>query len=519
MRNLFITSVLFMSLIISGCVNPTQNPQLRDEFSLPRSTPEAEGLSSEAILKFIDAVDAVRDSSIELHSFMIVRHGKVLAEGWWSPYRHNLKHTMYSASKSFTSTAIGLAEAEGKLKLTDKVVSFFPESLPDTVSPYLAQMDIDDLLKMSAGHETEPQVTITDDWIKTFLVAPIVNEPGTVFLYNSAATFMLSAILQKVTGEKLINFLTPRLFEQLGIKDADWEVNPQGINVGGWGLRIKTEDMAKLGLLYLQKGKWGDSQILTEEWVKAATSEQIKTVLGEKNPTNDWAQGYGYQFWQTTHNAFRGDGAFGQYILVLPEKDAVIIMTANAIDMQKQLNLVWKYLYTAFSETALPKNDEAANKLKSRLTSLTLPTYTTKTTSPVQQNITGKTISIEENQENISELSLSFKDNICKMTIKEDTTAYDFMFSPTTWMERETMRHGPSLTARAKASLTGLAPFKVAGNYTWKDDKTLELALRYIESPNDEKFVFTFQESTVSIEHSTNFNFYQNKISLKGKVN
>ena len=165
MRNLFITSVLFLSLIISGCVNPTQNPQLRDEFSLPRSTPEAEGLSSEAILKFIDAVDAVRDSSIELHSFMIVRHGKVLAEGWWSPYRHDLKHTMYSASKSFTSTAIGLAEAEGKLKLTNKVVSFFPESLPDTVSPYLAQMDIDDLLKMSAGHETEPQVTITDDWI------------------------------------------------------------------------------------------------------------------------------------------------------------------------------------------------------------------------------------------------------------------------------------------------------------------------------------------------------------------
>ena len=519
MKSLFITFVLFLSFIAVSCVNKTQNVQKSGEISLPRSTPEAEGLSSEAIIKFIDAADAARDSSIELHSFMIVRHGKVLAEGWWSPYRHDLKHTMYSASKSFTSTAIGLAEAEGKLKLTDKVISFFPESLPDTISPYLAQMDIDDLLKMSAGHEIEPQVTITDNWIKTFLAAPIVNEPGTVFLYNSAATFMLSAILQKVTGEKLIDFLTPRLFEPLGIKDADWEVNPQGINVGGWGLRIKTEDMAKLGLLYLQKGKWGDQQILTEEWVNAATSEQIKTVAGDEDPSNDWSQGYGYQFWQTTHNAFRGDGAFGQYILVLPEKDAVIIMTANSIDMQKQLNLVWEYLYPALSETALAKNDEAVNKLKSRLASLTLPTYTTKTTSDIQQNITGKTIAIEENQQNISELLLSFKDDICKMTIKEDTTTYDFMFIPTTWIEKETMRHGPSLTARAKASLTGLAPFKVAGNYTWKNEKTLELVLRYIESPNDEKFVFTFQEPDVSIEHSTNFNFYQNKISLKGKIN
>ena len=519
MKSLFITFVLFLSFIAVSCVNKTQNVQKSGEISLPRSTPEAEGLSSEAIIKFIDAADAARDSSIELHSFMIVRHGKVLAEGWWSPYRHDLKHTMYSASKSFTSTAIGLAEAGGKLKLTDKVISFFPESLPDTISPYLAQMDIDDLLKMSAGHETEPQVTITDNWIKTFLAAPIVNEPGTVFLYNSAATFMLSAILQKVTGKKLIDFLTPRLFEPLGIKDADWEVNPQGINVGGWGLRVKTEDMAKLGLLYLQKGKWGDQQILTEEWVNAATSEQIKTVAGDEDPSNDWSQGYGYQFWQTTHNAFRGDGAFGQYIIVLPEKDAVIIMTANAQNMQDEINLVWEHILPAFQESALPKNQEALDKLKSRLSVLTLPTYTVKTTSPIQEAISGKTISFEENPGKVSEVSLVFEENNCKMTVKQDTSTYEFHFSPTSWKEGETLRHGPSLTARAKASLTELPPFKVAGNYTWKDEKTLELILRYIESPNDERFVFTFEEPVVSVEYSSNFDFYQNKTAIKGKIN
>ncbi len=519
MRNSFIFIIfLFVFILLNGCVQKTKQPI--DEHSLPRSTPEAEGLSSGAIVKFIDAVESVQDSNIEVHSFMIVRHGKVLAEGWWKPYRHDLKHTMYSVSKSFTSTAIGLAVAEGKLKLTDKVVSFFPESLPNTVSPYLAQLDIDDLLKMSVGQAQEPQnMRFNDDWVKTFLATPIQYEPGTVFLYNSAGSFMLSAILQKATGEKLIDYLTPRLFEPLGIKDADWEVNPQGINVGGWGLRIKTEDMAKLGLLYLQKGKWGDQQILTEEWVNAATSEQIKTVAGEEDPNNDWAQGYGYQFWQTRHNTFRGDGAFGQYIIVLPEKDAVIILTANVQDMQKEINLVWEHLLPAFQESALPKNQEALNKLKSRLSVLRLPTYATKTTSPLQETISGKAILFEENPRKISELSLNFEGDICKMTIKQDSTTYDFQFSPTSWMESETLRHGPSLTGSSKASLTGLPPFKIAGNYAWKDDKILELVLRYIESPNDERFVFTFDEPAVSVEYSSNFDFYQNKTAIKGKIN
>ncbi len=520
MRNLFVASVLLLPLLLlSGCINKTQQAQENNQLSLPRSAPEAGGLSSEAVLHFVNALDSVRDSGIEIHSFMIVRHGTVLAEGWWSPYRHDLKHTLYSVSKSFTSTAIGLAIAEGRLKLTDKVVSFFPEALPDTVSPYLAQLDVEDLLKMSVGNESEPwTILATDDWVRNFLAAPIVHEPGTVFLYNTPATFMLSAVLQKATGEKLLDYLTPRLFDPLGIKEADWEANPQGINTGGWGLRLKTEDMAKLGLLYLQKGKWGERQILTEEWVEAATSGQIKTVSGEAQQDNDWAQGYGYQFWQSRNNSFRGDGAFGQYILVLPEKDAVIVLTANVNDMQKELNLVWEHILPALQETALPENPQARERLKSRLSALKLPVYTEKTTSPLRETISDKIVSAEDNPEKIEEWSVHFEGDTCKMTLKQDKAAYDFSFGPTSWIERETLRRGPSLTTRTNASLTGLPPFKVAGNYRWINDKTLELVLRYMESPNDERFVLRFENPAVSMEYSSSFDFHQTKTVIKGKT-
>jgi CubicO group peptidase (beta-lactamase class C family) len=231
--------------------------------SLPRSVPEAEGVSSRDIITFLDSVEVRKH---EFHSFMFLRHGKVIAEGWWNPYRPDLKHTLYSASKSFTCTAIGLAVKGKKLSIDDKVISFFPESLPDTVDPFLAELKIKDLLSMSSGQRQESSAT-TNDWIKAFLETPVVNEPGTKYRYSSMASFMLSAIVQKVTGEKVVDYLTPRLFNPLGIEGYDWETNPQGINTGGWGLRLKTEDLAKFGQLYLQKGRWNGKQILPEKWV------------------------------------------------------------------------------------------------------------------------------------------------------------------------------------------------------------------------------------------------------------
>jgi CubicO group peptidase (beta-lactamase class C family) len=215
----------------------------RAQSSLPRSTPEAEGVSSENILRFFNAVS---QSKHEFHSFMLLRHGKVVSEGWWNPYRADLKHTMYSVSKSWTSTAVGFAVSEKRLTVQDKVLSFFPEYAPAKVDEKLAALRVKDLLTMSAGYDPEPMGIVGDtNWVRNFLQYVPAKQPGSVFLYNSAATYMLSAIVQKVTGQKVIDYLQPRLFQPLGIQNPDWEVDPKGINVGGWGLRIKTEDMAK----------------------------------------------------------------------------------------------------------------------------------------------------------------------------------------------------------------------------------------------------------------------------------
>jgi CubicO group peptidase (beta-lactamase class C family) len=332
---------------------------------LPRSTPEAQGVSSSAVLSFIEAIDKID----YVNSFMLVRHGQVVAEGWWAPYRAEARHSLYSLSKSFTSTAIGLAIAEGKLGLDDEVLKFFPNEAPPEPSSNLKAMRVSDLLRMSTGHQTEPPRTLKEPWTKTFLAHPVPFKPGTHFLYNTSATYMQSAIVQKATGQMVLEYLQARLFEPLGIEQPTWETSPQGISAGGFGLSIRTEDIAKFGQLYLQKGKWHDKQLVPAAWIETATSRQTSNG---SNADSDWDQGYGYQFWRCRHRAYRGDGAFGQFCIVLPEQDAVIAITSGTKDMQAILNLVWDKLLPAMKSSALPPNQDAARKLQDKLTALAL---------------------------------------------------------------------------------------------------------------------------------------------------
>ncbi|HSN50340.1 MAG TPA: serine hydrolase, partial [Bacteroidales bacterium] len=317
----------------------------------------AEGVSSQGIIDFLDAA---AKSKHEFHSIMIVRHGKVIAEGWWNPYNAGLRHTLYSTSKSFTATAVGFAVSEKKITVDDKVIYFFPDALPDTISPFLANLKVKDLLTMSAGMEPDPTFNIVSkdsNWVKSFLATPILYEPGTKFLYNSLATYMLSAIVQKATGIKIVDYLKPRLFDPLSISGMDWEVDPNGINTGGWGLRLKTEDMAKFGQLFLQKGKWNGQQILPVAWIEEASTKKIEQAPDAPQAvrdSSDWMQGYCYQMWRCRNNCYRGDGAYGQYIIVLPEKDAVIAITCETADMQSELNLVWDYLLPALKDEKVP---------------------------------------------------------------------------------------------------------------------------------------------------------------------
>lgn len=338
-----------------------------------RSTPELQGVSSAAILSFVEAADRID----AVHSVMIVRHGRVIAEGWWAPYDADSNHELYSLSKSFASTAVGFAVAEGKLSLDDEVLKIFPEDAPESPSANLKAMRIRDLITMSAGHQDETSSAADRITAKSFLAHPVPHKPGTHFKYNTPATFMCSAAVQKRTGQSLAEYLKPRLFEPLGITKPGWNTNAQGIALGGYGLRVRTEDIARFGQLYLQKGMWDGKQLLPKEWIELATSRQVSNG---SNPKSDWEQGYGFQFWRCRNGAYRGDGAFGQYCVVLPEQDMVVAITSGLKDMQAVLNLIWDKLLPGVHAGAIPAGDEAGT-LRERLKGLKLKTVEGAATS------------------------------------------------------------------------------------------------------------------------------------------
>ncbi|MBS1600278.1 MAG: serine hydrolase [Bacteroidetes bacterium] len=496
-KNRIITTLFFVSISVG----------IFAQKSLPTATPESQGVSSQAIIDFLDAVPG---SGNEYHSIMVLRHGKIIAQGWWNPYRSDLKHTMYSVSKSFTATAVGFAISEKKLSLDDKVISFFPKSeIPDTVSPYLASLRVRDLLSMSVGMPMDPtgDVIKNEDWIKAFLNTPIKFEPGTKFLYNSAGTFMLSAIVQKVTGEKILDYLKPRLFDPLGIEGIDWETNLQGINTGGWGLRLKTEDMAKFGQLFLQKGMWKGKQILPQEWVDAASTKKIDqdpSAPQAKKDSSDWLQGYCYQMWRSRNNSYRGDGAFGQYILILPEQDAVIIATAETKNMQSEINLIWKYLLPAFQPKALPADAKTLATLNHKIAALSLPIATAGNSS-MESVISGKKYAVDSGSVKIRNMSFEFKDGNCYFTLKNDIATYTLGFGEGKWVKGVTTKPGPYLVATAKGNRVGLDPYEIAGSYSWKDDKTLELDLRYVESPHTEIIKCVFDQGVTYVHFKNSY--------------
>ncbi|NUP20411.1 MAG: serine hydrolase, partial [Streptomyces sp.] len=307
---------------------------------LPSSTPAAQGVDAAGVLAFLDDLETTPD--IEPHSLMILRHGHLVASGWWAPYAEDRPHLLYSISKSFTSTAVGIAVGEGLIRLDDPVISYFPEFEADITDPRSRAMLVRHVASMASGHETDTLFEARDrdreDLVRGFLLIPPPHDPGTVFAYNQSATFALSAIIQRVSGQSLTDYLRPRLLDPLGIGDVAWLTDRSGRELGFSGLHATTDAIARLGQLYLNGGVWEGERLLPEWWVAEATRPQITNVGAM--PGEDWQRGYGFKFWMSRHG-YRGDGAFGQFCIVLPEQDVVIATTADTWDMQTLLNMVW----------------------------------------------------------------------------------------------------------------------------------------------------------------------------------
>ncbi len=453
---------------------------------LPRGTPESQGVSSQGILDFVEAADRIE----YMNSFMLLRHGHVVAEGWWAPYDAQSPHSLYSLSKSFTSTAVGIAIAEGKLSIDDEVLKFFPEDAPAQPSNNLKSMRVSDLLRMNTGHQTEPPRTNNETWVRTFLSHPVPFKPGTHFLYNTSGTYMLSAIVQKATGQTLLDYLRPRLFEPLGIDNPRWETSPQGISFGGSGLHIRTRDIASFGQLYLQKGKWQGRQIVPESWIDAATARQTSNG---SNPRSDWDQGYGYQFWRCRNGAYRGDGAFGQYCVVLPEQDAVIVITSGVKDMQAVMNLIWDKLLPAMKPGTLPADQMAARRLADRLKGLSLRTVQ-EAGSPAK--VLGKKFVLAANDRKLESIALEDggNDNTVTLVMRVDGL-------------EQRIACGRGVWQKGRVTWDSLVQQPAAASGAWTADDTFTVKVCFYETPFVVTITLKFGPGDVQISSETNVGF------------
>lgn len=342
--------------------------------TFPRSTPSALGIDARGVSAFLDALEST--PGVEPHSFQLLRHGQLAAEGWWAPYTSDRVHLLYSLSKSFTAAAVGTAVRAGLVDLDATVLSYFPELDADVTDERSRRMRVRHLLAMASGHREEAldraRAADPTNLVRGFLLTPPDEEPSSVFAYNQPCTYTLAAIVRRVTGGSLVDWLRPHVLEPLGIDELAWKTDETGAELGFSGCYAPTSAVAELGQLYLQRGVWDGQRILGEDWVAAATSTRVANP-DEENV--DWRQGYGFQFWMARHG-FRGDGAYGQFCVVLPEQDVVLALTGQSTDMQAVLDAAWQHLLPAVhaADTDAADTDVAADTaLEARLASLGLP--------------------------------------------------------------------------------------------------------------------------------------------------
>ena len=463
------------------------------EAGFVRTPPEAQGVASAAVLDFLNAIE---QSGQEVHSFMLVKNGCVVAEARWSPYGPNIPHTMFSLSKSFASTAVGMAVSEGYFTVEDTVLSFFPDAAPEHVNEHLVAMRVKHLLSMSTGHDVKTFPFMYEradgNWARGFFETPVIHPPGTHFLYNTGATYMLSEIIQRTTGSKLLDFLRPRLFEPLGIKNPTWQESPHGVTLAGIGLSITTEDIARLGQLYLQKGVWQGKRLLSEAWIEEATSAQVSN--GD-DPKSDWAQGYGYQFWRCQHGFYRGDGAFGQFCIVMEEHDVVLAMTSAAKDMQVLMNIVWDVLVPGLKAGVSAQDTASHNLLTEKTANLGYAPIDGQAASPTASRVSGKTYLAEPNQSGIERFTLDFTEAGCRLTVKTAQGEAIISAGHGKW-------HSGHTTLFDEMWLTGSQPFVASG--AWLAGDRYVMIVRLYETPHIYTLTYDFEDDRVTVVTQVN---------------
>lgn len=467
--------------------------------------PEEVGVSSKAVAAFIDDL---KESGIETHSLMFIRHGKVAFECWAEPYAPDIPHTMYSVSKSVTSTAVGFAIEEGLLTLQTKVIDIFPEYQPDAPDENLEKLNVFHLLTMTAGKDVSQMGDKTkNQWIKDFFDAKWAFTPGEFWKYISENTFMLSAILARVTGMSMTEYLTPRLYEPLGYGRVPfWEKDGNGIETGGWGLYLTTEELAKYILCYRQGGRFNGKQVVPEQWIKESTRKQVENLQYTEPAASC---GYGYCFpMNPIPNSYRADGMFAQFGLVFEDYDACFIMTACELSNRKTRDCFWRHFPGIFiDESTAVIADKTLNDM---LHLPVLPDLPASSHSGIEKIIDGKILKIQkkrlltelgfpvgmltfpvvqmnfEKLGNIEEIRFKFSGNECSMT----------------WRERlfkNTIICGMDGKPRKSSIRMSQFNFTASSTAQWEDENTLCVWMRPLESVGQRRLKFVFSGDKVAL--------------------
>jgi len=478
MKKFFVLFLLLLTI--------TLNAQVGD---LPRADAHQHGLSQQGLKSFYDGLMALPNN--EIHGVMVLRHGQVVGEMFPSPFKAEYQHILYSCSKTFVSAAVGIAIGENRLRLDDRVAVILHDKLPDVVSDNLANITVRHLLTMSSGIDPDGLMRNENtDWIKTYLSKP-VNEPGKLFKYDSLCTYLLSAIVQEVSGDKVLDYLKPRMLDPLHIQTVGWEESVAGINVGGWGMHLQVESLAKFGQLLLQKGEWQGKQLIPADWVEQMMSKQID---------NDQL-GYGYQMWMCAHEGTaRADGAYGQYIFVIPDKDMVVVITeCNTGKADDVFQQVWNLLDTVSDTVIVEKTD--------KLTDYNLPTVKGKANSSALKKLQGKTFALPHNDFHISSLSLRAdgKNRLVLSVVKDDSTNYDIACGHGSWLTNWSDATPPYSVKYYNQFVGVQGPWGVAGSYAWNRN-LLQVKAHYVNWISSLLFTFRAIAGGVEITIKPNYN-------------
>ena len=493
-------------LAIGLMASLSANAQINE---LPRSTPEEQGVPSKALVALFDSLHAL--PLTDMHAVVVMRHGKVIGEMYPKPYAPEYRHTMYSCSKTFVGIAVGLAIEDNRLRLDDRVAVIFPELLPDSVSRDLADMTVRHLLTMASGVKPDWNMRSRGtEWIRTFLSKP-VKEPGTQYAYDSMVSYMLAAVVQKVTGKKLTEYLQERVFTPMNVTEWAWEESPEGVNTGGWGVHIQPESLAKFGQLILNEGRWEGKQLVPAEWIREMCKKHRETGR----------EVYGYHIWHCGGHdgAVRADGALGQYVISVLDKDMVVVMTEATLgNGRDQRRLIWDVLLPHIQDEPLPANKKDYQKLLKKQEGYKLAEVKGKASSAFASNWENKTIELGKNTFGWKSLKLNFGKKEVTMTVTETNgKSYELPFGYQEWITT-TFDSYPPYSITPIDRFKGLdGPYYASGSYAWISKEELQLKVHYVNWVSALEMTFRLDENG-EVKLNVQTNYIKKPYSISGKI-